>query len=177
MGNVPMSAYPLENLRNDQPSLWFPLALHACRHACNASAGQTTTFEISRVDRERSDSTIESLSIVHADENRSLFPVVPESASNELLQIAAATVISVFLRNTMRAQVQRVCRSENGLTFYLEAADSDEDWLLIVVGSTQRDLREALDTAIEYTNAATCAHKIAAAVAFGGCKAALRVFS
>jgi hypothetical protein len=174
---VPMSAYPLDKLRFDQPSLWLPLAMHACRVACNAAAGQSTTFEVSRFADEQHEPAIESLSIVHADELPGQLPVVSASASNEWLQIAAATVIGVFLRKTMSTHIQCVCRSENGLSFYLEPGDSAEDCLLIVVGSAQHDAREALDRAIEVAGAIPCAHKIAAAVAFGSNKAALRVLS
>ncbi len=174
---VPIPTYSLDQLRFDQPGLWLPLALRACRLACNAAAGESTTFEISRFSSEQDQATGETLSIVHVDEDPTLLPVVTESASNEWLQIAAATVISVFLRNTTGEQIQRVCRSETGLGYYLESREGDEDSLLIVVGSTKDDVRAALEHAIAVAGTETCAHKIAAAVAFGSNKAALRVLS
>lgn len=155
----------------------MPLALRACRVACNASAGQSTTFEISRFSGEHDEATIETLSIVHVDEDATQLPDVAESASNEWLQIAAATVIGVFLRNTTGAQIQRVCRRKNGLGYYLEPREGDDDCLLIAVGSAQDDTRGALEQAIVIAGEETCAHKIAAAVAFGSNKAALRVLS
>jgi hypothetical protein len=155
----------------------LPLALHACRVACNALAGQSTNFEVSQFADEHDDPVIETLSIVHADEIPAQMPVVSVSASNEWLQIAAATVIGVFLRKTSGGQIQRVCRSKNGLRFYLEPRDGDEDCVLVVVGSAEGDARTTLEQAIDIANAETCAHKIAAAVAFGSSKAALRVLS
>ena len=86
-------------------------------------------------------------------------------------------MIGVFLRNTTGAQIQRVCRYENGLRYYLEPRDSDDDCLLIAVGSAQDDTQTALEQAIAIANAESCAHKIAAAVAFGSNKAALRVLT
>ena len=174
---MPIPPYNLDNLRSDQPSLWLPLALRACRLACHASAGQSTTFEISRFTGEQDEATIETLSIVHVDEDPTQLPDVAESASNEWLQIAAATVIGIFLRNTTGALIQRVCRCENGLRYYLEPREGVDDCLLIAVGSAQDDPREALAQAIEVAGAETCAHKIAAGVAFGSNKAALRVLS
>ena len=110
-----MLAYSLDNLRSDQPGLWLPLALRACRIACNASAGQSTTFEVLRFAGEQDEPTIEPLSIVHAEEIPAQLPVVSASTSNEWLQIAAATVVGVFLQKTTGMHIERVCRSENGL--------------------------------------------------------------
>lgn len=178
MRQVAIPAYHLDKLRSDQPSVWWPLAVRACRLACKADVGQSTTFEVSSFVGEQDKATVETLSIVHAAEDPAQLPVVSKLASNEWLQIAAATVIGIFLQITTDAQIQRVCRSENGLSYYLEPREGDDDdSLLIVVGSAQGNAREALENTIEIARAGTSAHKIAAAVAFGSNQAALRVLT
>lgn len=172
-----MPDYHLAHLKADQPCLWLPLALPACLLACRATAGQSTTFELSRFDGEQETPSKISLSIVHADDAAHKAPALLASASDEWLGVAAAIVISAFLRNSSGQRIQRVARCEGGLAFYLDTPDDDEDWLLTVVGSSGDDAGEALERAIEQANNTPCAHKMAAAVAFGSGKAALRVLS
>jgi hypothetical protein len=117
------------------------------------------------------------LSIVHAEDAANKAPSLAASAADEWLHVAAAVVISAFLRTTSGERIKRVSRFDNGLNFYLDAASDDEERLLSVVGSPGHDAREALTRAAEQAAATPCAHKIAAAVAFGSGKAALRVLS
>lgn len=144
--------------------------------ACNASAGQSTTFEVLRFEGEQDEPEIQSLTIVHPDQNVTDSLSNPASAANEWFQIAAATVIGIVLHQATGARIQRICRTENGLGFHMETREGDEDCFLSVV-SAKDDARAALGRAIEIARATPCIHKIAAAVAFGSGKAALRVLS
>lgn len=172
-----MPDYPLAKLRSDQPCLWLPLALPACLLACRAAPGESTTFEVSRFEGEQDAPTFDTLTIVHADEAANTTPALSASASEEWLQVAAAVVISALLRSTTGQRIQRVSRSDSGLDFYLETPNDEQDCLLSVVGSSEHDTQEALGHATEHANSTPCAHKIAAAVAFGSGKAAVRVLS
>ncbi len=172
-----MPDYHLAKLTADQPCLWLPLALPAYQLVRGATTGATSTFEVSRFEGESNEAQIETLSLVHPDESAATTETLAQAPRDELLQVAAAVVITSFLRVATGQRLRRVSRGEGGLWFYLDQPGADDDCLLLVVAANDDDVHRALGRATEQVEYAPCARRIAAAVAFSSGKAALRVLS
>jgi hypothetical protein len=173
-----MPSYNLAKLRGDQPNLWPSLVLPACLLACEASPGSVSSFELSYLAPEAKDPAVEAWSITHAvDFPAADLEALARADRRELLDVAAAGVLTSILRARNELRVRHVSRRGAGLDFYLERLDGRDAGVLCALGAAGADAASALAEAVKHAEGAPWGRKIAGVVAFGGGKATIRVLS
>jgi hypothetical protein len=173
-----MQTYNLAKLRADQPNLWSPLVLPACLLACEAALGTTSSFELAYFTPGAKNPTVEGFSLVHAADVPAADVEALRSAEREdLLNVAAAGVITAMLRARDELRVARVSKRGPWLDLHLQKLDGQDDGVLVAVGISGTDPDGVLADVVKHVNGAPGGRKIAGAVAFGGGKAAIRVLT
>lgn len=174
-----MPPYHLAKFAIDQPNLWAPLLLGACRIACAAGPSEASTFEVSLLSSESGELEREGFEIVHAAggdlENLQGFDRLDAGSKEDLLHLAAACVVATILRTKLLLRVGRVARRGAWLDFHLESEDGSDAGVLAAFGTMDEDTTHALASVARHVEGAPGGRKIAGAVAFGGKKAAIRV--